>query len=142
MFPNLKMSGGSLYIRNELVGTGYLDPVLIDESDPPTYIRSINRPFSVDVECPVECEINAPAFNRLIGFEASPFPDATGFSMIFSSPYQVQRRHHKKKRINKKWAKRYGFVTKYKKVKLDEVYFEGSEKNEYNFYTKNIEVVK
>ena len=143
MFPNLdlKLSSGSLYIQNELVGTGYLDPIHIDESDPPTYIRSINRSLSAKAEFSFECEIDAPVYNRLIGFDASPFPDATGFSMIFSSPYQVQRRRHKKKRINKKWAKRYGYVTKYKKVKLDEVYFKGPEKDEYDFYTKNIEVV-
>lgn len=141
MFPNLQMTNGRLYIQNELAGTGYLEPTLIDESDPPHYIRSINRPFSVDIECPVECEIDGPAFNRLIGFDASPFPDASGFSLVFSKPYQVQRRKHKKKRINKKWAKRYGYVTKYKKVRLDEVYFKGVNKDEYNFYTKNIEVV-
>lgn len=142
MFPNdLKMSSGPLYIQNELIGTGNLEPTLIDESDPPTYIRSINRPLSSEAEFTMECEIDGPAFNRLVGFEASPFPDATGFSVIFSKPYQVQRRRHKKKRINKKWAKRYGYVTKYKKVKLDEVYFKESGKDEYDFYTKNIEVI-
>lgn len=121
MFPNLdlKLSNGSLYIQNELVGTGYLDPIHIDESDPPTYIRSINRPLSAEAEYSFECEIDGPAYNRLIGFEASPFPDATGFSVIFSKPYQVQRRRHKKKRINKKWAKRYGYVTKYKQYRLN-----------------------
>lgn len=142
MFPNLKMTNGSIYIQNELIGTGYLDPIHIDESDPPTYIRSIDRPLSADAECTLECEIDAPMYNRMIGFEASPFPDATGFSLIFSSPYQVQRRRHKKKRINKKWAKRYGYVTKYKKVKLDEVYFKDSHTGEYDFYTKNVEAVR
>lgn len=114
----------------------------LDLADPPEYVSSLHFPLSTDAEFTMECEINAPAFNRLIGFDAAPFPDVAGFSMIFSQPYQVQRRRHKKKRINKKWAKRYGYVTKYKKVKLDEVYFKGSEKDEYDFYTKNIEVVR
>ena len=29
-------------------------------------------------------------------------------------PYLVQARTHRKKRTNKKWAKRYGYVTKYR----------------------------
>ncbi len=142
MFPNLQMTNGSVYIRNELIGTGNLDFTHIDESDPPTYIRSINRPLSADAECTLECEIDAPMYNRLIGFDASPFPDATGFSVVFSKPCQVQRRRHKKKRINKKWAKRYGYVTKFKKYRLNEVYFKNTEKDEYDFYTKNVDVVR
>lgn len=141
MFPNLQMTNGSIYIQNELIGTGNLDFTHIDASDPPTHIRSINRPLSAEAECSFECEIDGPAYNRLIGFDASPFPDATGFSVIFSSPYQVQRRRHKKKRINKKWAKRYGYVTKYKQYRLNEVYFKSDLEDRYDFYTKNIEVV-
>ena len=34
--------------------------------------------------------------------------------MLGKNPYLIQARTHKKKRINKKWAKRYGYVTKYK----------------------------
>ena len=31
--------------------------------------------------------------------------------IIILPPIKKQRRTHKKKRINKKWAKRYGFIT-------------------------------
>ena len=34
--------------------------------------------------------------------------------LLGKNPYLIQARTHKKKRINKKWAKRYGYVTKYK----------------------------
>ena len=34
--------------------------------------------------------------------------------LLGENPYLVQARTHKKKRINKKWAKRYGYITKYK----------------------------
>lgn len=37
-------------------------------------------------------------------------PDA----LLGVNPYLIQARTHKKKRINKKWAKRYGYITKYK----------------------------
>lgn len=33
------------------------------------------------------------------------------FDVSYGSPRQVQVRRHKKKRINKKWAKRYGYKT-------------------------------
>lgn len=115
----------------------------LDLADPPEYVKSINFPLSTEAEFTMECEIDGPAYNRLIGFDASPFPDATGFSMIFSQPYQEQRRKHKKKRINKKWAKRYGYVTKFKRYRLDEVYFKSNlEDCRYDFFTKNIEVVR
>lgn len=35
-------------------------------------------------------------------------------TLLGENPYLTQVRTHKKKRINKKWAKRYGYVTKYK----------------------------
>lgn len=141
MFPNLKMSSGSLYIKDEYVGQAIPEIPPLDINHPPEYVRSLHFPLSADAECSLEVEIDAPAYNRFIGFDAAPFPDATGFSMIFIKPYQVQRRRHKKKRINKKWAKRYGYVTKYKKYKLDEVYFKNAEKGEYDLVAKNIEVV-
>ena len=34
--------------------------------------------------------------------------------LLGKNPYLIQARTHKKKRINKKWAKRYGYITKYK----------------------------
>lgn len=35
----------------------------------------------------------------------------TGYTVIVTTKY-VQRRRHKKKRINKKWIKRYGYIAK------------------------------
>lgn len=35
-------------------------------------------------------------------------------TLLGEAPYLIQARIHKKKRINKKWAKRYGYTTKYK----------------------------
>lgn len=92
MFQNLdlKMSSGSLYIKDEYVGQATPEIPLLDLADPPEYISSLHFPLSTEAEFTMECEINAPAFNRLIGFYAAPFPDATRFSMIFSQPYQVQ----------------------------------------------------
>lgn len=46
----------------------------------------------------------------MLGYNIQILPDA----LLGENPYLVQVRTHKKKRINKKWAKRYGYVTKYK----------------------------
>lgn len=46
----------------------------------------------------------------MLGYNIQILPDA----LLGENPYLVQVRTHKKKRINKKWAKRYGYITKYK----------------------------
>lgn len=44
-----------------------------------------------------------------------------GGTSIIVTTRKIQNRTHKKKRINKKWAKRYGF-TIYERLKNDEIY--------------------
>lgn len=78
----------------------------------PEYVRSINIPISASAEFEIEADIDAAALGS-----------AKSFSMTFRNPYQVQRRKHKKKRINKKWAKRYGYVTKFRTYQVDQVHF-------------------
>lgn len=46
----------------------------------------------------------------MLGYNIQILPDA----LLGENSYLVQARIHKKKRINKKWAKRYGYITKYK----------------------------
>lgn len=46
----------------------------------------------------------------MLGYNIQILPDA----LLGENPYLVQARTHKKKRINKKWAKKYGYVTRYK----------------------------
>lgn len=93
----------------------------------PEYIKRFSAPMSADVEVSFECDIDTSLFAKLIGIDLADGQDATCASMIFQKPYQVQRKHHKKKRINKKWAKRYGYVTKFKTYRMDEVYIEQNE---------------
>lgn len=70
---------------------------------------SINYPLSADVECTMEGDIDGPLFQKLTGIPTNLIDN---FTVQFSEPYQEQVRRHKKKRINKKWAKRYGYRTK------------------------------
>lgn len=93
----------------------------------PEYVKRFSAPMSADVEVSFECDIDTSLFAKLIGIDLANSQDATCASMIFQKSYQVQRKHHKKKRINKKWAKRYGYVTKFKTYHMEEVSIEQNE---------------
>jgi hypothetical protein len=84
------------------------------------YASNIHIPLSADAEASFECEINRPLFERFFGVDLS-IPHNISFSLVLSKPYFEQVRKHRKKRINKKWAKRYGFRTKFKEVVFDDV---------------------
>lgn len=93
----------------------------------PEYVKRFTSPMSADAEVSFECDIDTSLFAKLIGIDLADGQNATCASMIFQKPYQVQRKHHKKKRINKKWAKRYGYVTKFKTYRMEEVSIEQNE---------------
>lgn len=93
----------------------------------PEYVKRFSAPMSADAEISFKCDIDTSLFAKLIGIDLADGQDATCASMIFQKPYRVQRKHHKKKRINKKWAKRYGYVTKFKTYRMDEVSIEQNE---------------
>ena len=93
----------------------------------PEYVKCFSAPISADAEVSFECDIDTSLYAKLIGIDLADGQDATCASMIFQKPYQIQRRHHKKKRINKKWGKRYGYVTKFKTYQLEDVHIEQNE---------------
>lgn len=93
----------------------------------PEYVKRFSAPMSADAEISFKCDIDVSTFAKLIGIDLAQGRDATCASVIFQKPYQVQRRHHKKKRINKKWAKRYGYVTKFKTYHMKDVHIEQNE---------------
>ena len=93
----------------------------------PEYVERFTAPISAEAEISFECDINTSLFAKLTGVDLAQGRDATCASVIFQKPYQVQRKHHKKKRINKKWAKRYGYVTKFKTYQLEDVHIEQNE---------------
>lgn len=100
----------------------------IDNDDMlPEYVKRFSAPISADAEISFECDIDVPTFAKLIGIDLAQGQDATCASMILQKPYQVQRKYHKKKRINKKWAKRYGYVTKFKTYHMEDVHIEQNE---------------
>lgn len=84
-------------------------------------------PFSADAEPDYEFEFKIPLAQEFT--VDSAVVDQTllqhvmeapnGWHMEYEANILVQARRHRKKRINKKWAKRYGYKTARQKVKFD-----------------------
>lgn len=79
--------------------------IILDEVPP--YVTDIYQLPSDSAEMEFECCIDGDTLARLTGANT----EGMLFDVSYSSPRQVQVRRHKKKRINKKWAKRYGYKT-------------------------------
>lgn len=92
----------------------------MDMEELPKYITGIRAPLSIDAEMSFEMDLNVPEFMKLTRIDIACGKDMTA-TLICRDPYQVQRKRHKKKRINKKWAKKYGYVTKFRNYKLENV---------------------
>ena len=86
-------------------------------------IMSVDVPLSCETEMTYVVTVNESLFKKLTMCED---PEAASYTLICRCPYMIPKRRHKKKRINKKWAKRYGYVTKFKNVKLEDVNFDNS----------------
>lgn len=113
------LKSGSIYLNDKHL-TDKLPEIAFPDDDIPDYVRSFHRPLSASAEFTMEADINAPLLHKIAGIDLA-VPGAQSISAEFSEPYQEQRRKHKKKRINKKWAKKYGYVTKYRKWRIKEV---------------------
>ena len=75
-------------------------------NDIPNYVKSINYPLSVSEDSIMELEIDGNLLASSCGVD---FAYGKDFSVEFYAlPESVQIRRHKKKRITKTWAQRYG----------------------------------
>ena len=93
----------------------------MDMKELPEYITGIRAPLSIDTEMSFEMDLNVPEFMKLTRIDIACGKDMATATLICRGPYQIQRKHHKKKRINKKWAKKYGYVTKFRNYRLENV---------------------
>lgn len=119
MWPkNITFGEGTLYMKDIEVPT--IPEVELDwppeESSEPAF-RIPSEPMEFELESP---EINSELVDKLVGVDLAHDCDM-GYTLEYFNARQVQVRRHKKKRINKKWAKRYGFRTVYDKVRFKEV---------------------
>lgn len=65
----------------------------------PEYVTGIRTPLSIDAEMSFEMDLNVPVFMKLTGIDIARGTDMTAVTLIGRTPYQVQRRHHKKKSV-------------------------------------------
>ena len=86
-----------------------------DATDIPDYVASITPKLSTSVEFTMEAEINGDLLAELFGF---PMARGKNFTVEYSEPILIQARRHHKKRIDKKWRKRYGYKTIFRKKRL------------------------
>ena len=107
----------------------------------PEYITNIDCPLSASEEVSLQCDVNPKLYEKLIGVDLGSCHDLTSFTIECKMPCQVQIRRHKKKRINKKWAKRYGYKTIFKTVRITDAKFEHLLDNDIEFSGKAVYVI-
>lgn len=114
---------GNFYLgnNNELLSIGEIGTLTFDDKFTDC-ITNFEIPFSDKAEISFECEVNAPLFKELV--RLSSCDNANSYTLTGEMPIQVPVRYHKKKRVNKKWIKRYGYKTVYRKVEIREVHFD------------------
>lgn len=137
MLPML--NSGSFYLNDKYL-TDMLPEITFSDDDIPQYIKGFSLTDPASAELKFEADINIPLVHKIAGVDLT-YPGVQSISAEFSEPYQVQRRKHRKKRINKKWAKRYGYVTKYRKWRINEVSFM-SNGLEFEATGRNVELIK
>lgn len=86
-------------------------------------IWNTNQEFEIEFES--DFYIDDGDKKYLFGYDNSKLPSRQSIIMTYYKPVIVQARRHKKKRINKKWLKRYGYKTVYVRdeMKLDDCNF-------------------
>lgn len=140
MLPML--NSGSFYLNDRHL-TDNLPLVEIPDDDFPQYIKSLSLTNPTSAEFTMDTEIDIPMFNKLASmFDASKLSGAQSMTVQLTEPYQVQRRKHKKKRINKKWAKRYGYVTKFRDWRIKEVSMVEKSPFEFEVTGRDVEFIK
>lgn len=113
---------GELYLDGtKFASDVHLEQISFENGEVPEYITSIDCPLSASEEVSFECEVDVPKFSQLMGVDLARNGDLTGFTVECNAPHLVQIRRHRKKRINKKWAKRYGYKIVLKRVRMTDV---------------------
>lgn len=135
---------GELWTENGLLGK--VEDIKIDLANALDFtaisdLTVLNKEFIVPdtAEFMSECTaINKELLEKLC------MPDKTlPMSMTFEGELidKVQRRRHKKKRINKKWAKRYGYINVYGMINIKDVSIIPNEEG-YDFVGGSVDVAQ
>lgn len=93
-------------ITNEEISIGDIKSVEIEEKSTYEYNHQYNKGKISNGEAAITIDLNAGDFSELFGFDSNNIPEQ--YDIQYLVP--VQKRKHKKKRINKKWLKQYGYA--------------------------------
>ena len=93
-----------------------------EDYDSPAFTFTKTASFEFD------SSFNVPLLKELAGELSKPQP----FYMEFDGVYHEQVRKHKKKRINKKWAKRYGYREVPCRYRMENAYIRQETFNDFN----------
>lgn len=108
---NFTFGPGEIYITDHFGDTIMEAPVYNMTCD---FTLSADADVNYEFECTTsasDCVINRDLFDQLAG-------QPSGYYLEYYADIQVQARRHRKKRIDKKWLKRYGYKTVRRKVRL------------------------
>lgn len=114
---NYTMGPGQLYIMDEA------STFMIDA---PAAECRMDIPLSAEAEPDYNFEFRAPLVQEFMGMGylvdegllRSVSEQPQGFYLEYYADIQIQARRHRKKRIDKKWLKRYGYKTVRRKIRL------------------------
>lgn len=115
-----ELNDGTLYMidsngREFKLGDALCGDIEIDTLSPnetPDIIYNFNNTASASFSCET-------TFVDLSCLDYKPFDPTKNFNIEHNVPVLVQARWHKKKRINKKWLKRYGMKSDTVKIKAN-----------------------
>lgn len=132
MWPkNITLGEGMLYMKDIEVPVIKESTLSAEEISAEPLFGIFSNPMEFELEAH---KINSELVDKLVGLDLSNSHDME-YTLEYSNARQVQVRRHKKKRINKKWAKRYGFRTVYDKVRFKEVSLVAKDEGTYECVT-------
>lgn len=106
----MESNGKKFELGNDLYGDIEIDTLSPNEI--PDMVYNLKNTESASLSCEM-------TFADLSCLDYKPFEPTETFNIEYNVPILVQARWHKKKRINKKWLKRYGMKPDTVKIKAD-----------------------
>lgn len=117
----ITLGPGELFVDGKPLGTVLAEDIFLEDEETPSFIKSINPVLSASEEMSFECDIDPRMLDILTGVDLARGADS--YTVVCTAPYREQIRRHRKKRINKKWAKRYGYRTRFRNIEMTDVTF-------------------
>lgn len=140
-FKSSNITFGNMKLYNVIPEVSTLSTDTTD--DFPIYPKgSINNPQTATFECELEGTIDISALDDLLDAVAPPTEDSKTFTLQYNGTYPEQIRRHKKKRINKKWAKRYGYRKVPCRYSFDNARMSDNGDGSIEFRTDSVKILK